>query len=907
MKEQIIYEKQLSDRPEGKNAYIRLMFNEEDKKHYFLILDGNDRKHSDKFEFKDDLDNNQIKILCQFLIYNEEFYDQWDNIAKDIENISIVKPSKITKKVIEKRNHSLVKWELFKNSKSKQGIEALKGSFPNWNENHIDNVSIVLYFLYLTIEDIETLDIIETIETIEKITIRDSILLFSFLPSNITNIQKGIDRSSTSGISNYIKGEKGKEGLLEQKLIELINPEKKEYQTTEEGKKQVLSIFKERIDYLKRNKAEEKILQEIETKTTNFIENFKDFIENEVKSSKNGKIIINFQKLNELYYDSAEYLIEKPHECFEIIKIAIREVYDKQLPFEIIKLANTQLLKIGELRSKHLNQLIKIRGTVSSLSDVKPQITMSLVQCPNCCSSYNVIQKDNKLKEPKGCKCGFKGKLTVVSNSLDDLQRMKVEELSEELDGRSEARKLNVILRNHLTKYNIQPMFESSNKIELIGVLEEKPQEKKGSKQTTQEYFFNVNSINMDGWKEDKITQKELEQIKEVSEKKNLLNELAQNIAPHIFGLDFEKLGMLIGIVSGGDPTKITKGNRDDIHVLFVGDPSVGKSQLMQFGHDIYPRSRWVSGNSATGVGLIGSVINDEFLQQPTVSKGALALANHHVVFLDELDKMSDASKDSLHNAMEDQFAAIDKWNKHTKFQTDTTLIASMNPIKSKFTNEIEMRNQVDLAQTIKDRFDLIFVIKDNVDAEKDEKLIMKILEEHNEESKGSIDKELFRKYIGYSRTLKPTLSKESQIVIAKAFIDLRKKHSDIMTPRQAKGIIRITMAACKLRLSEITTKQDAELAVNLIRYCLMQQGLINEIIKPIEEEIEEIKMEKKSIKEDIQSIFGDMKSLETQYVVSRLESIGYKTQDIDKSIENMIKFGDLTDKTKNGYLIKLE
>jgi len=88
MKEQIIYEKQLSDRPEGRNAYLRLMFIPKDEKHYFLVIDIGDRKKSNLFDFNGKFNPEITKEIGQLLIYNEEFYDQWDNIANEIEQIN---------------------------------------------------------------------------------------------------------------------------------------------------------------------------------------------------------------------------------------------------------------------------------------------------------------------------------------------------------------------------------------------------------------------------------------------------------------------------------------------------------------------------------------------------------------------------------------------------------------------------------------------------------------------------------------------------------------------------------------------------------------------------------------------------------------------------------------------------
>jgi len=804
---------------------------------------------------------------------------------------SIVKPSKTSKITIEMRRPSSVKEQKGKTEKVKQWIETLKPLFPNFSESHIENLSIVLYFLYLTIEKIDIIDIVELIETIDSFDIKNRILLSSLEPTTISQIAKRLEIENVSKIANHIKGEKTTEGLLELKMIELVNEDKKQYQITKQGEELIINKFKDLIERKNQKEEEERYVKEEEESISDLIEKFKEFIENETKSQENKTICINFKKLVRFNHHSAEYLLDNPLECLKIIKVAIEDIFDKPHTFEVINIPDTELLKIGEIRSLHLNKLKKIRGTVSSLSDVKPQITETKFECPQCGNIITILQKESRLKEPTKCGCGRKGKFRLVDKSLVDVQKMILEELSEELDGRSESRKLKVILKDNLTEYNWQPQFESSNKLELTGVLIETDTEKKGTKQTEMDILFEVSSINTEGWKELKITPTEKENIIAISKKETLMKELVDNIAPHIAGLRFEKLGMLISIVSGGDPTKVTKGKRDDVHLLYVGDPSVGKSQIMQFGHEIYPKSRWVSGNSTTGVGLIGSVINDDFMNQPTVSKGALALANHHVVFLDELDKMRDTDKDALHNAMEDQFAAIDKWNKHTKFQTDTTLIAAMNPIKSKFNDEKQIYQQIELAQTIKDRFDLIFVIRDRIDEVKDLKLVEKILEEHNKESEGTIDQDLFMKYIDYARLFRPILSIKSQEIIKKEYIILRKQYTTIMTPRQLKAMVRITLAITKLRLSNESSEKDTKIALDLVRYCLSQQGILDQQIQPLFEELEMIE-EEHTLTYHITKLLDKQEEYKIQDIVVGCEKYGHKTQDIEQCIHSGITKG---------------
>ncbi|PSQ57102.1 cell division protein, partial [Halobacteriales archaeon SW_7_71_33] len=76
-------------------------------------------------------------------------------------------------------------------------------------------------------------------------------------------------------------------------------------------------------------------------------------------------------------------------------------------------------------------------------------------------------------------------------------------------------------------------------------------------------------------------------------------------IAPTIYGYDQQKLAMALQLFSGvtkdlPDGSRI----RGDLHMLLIGDPGTGKSQLLQYVQEIAPRSVYTSGKGASTAGL---------------------------------------------------------------------------------------------------------------------------------------------------------------------------------------------------------------------------------------------------------------------------------------------------------------
>ena len=103
--------------------------------------------------------------------------------------------------------------------------------------------------------------------------------------------------------------------------------------------------------------------------------------------------------------------------------------------------------------------------------------------------------------------------------------------------------------------------------------------------------------------------------------------------------------------------------------------------------------------------------------------------------------------------------------------------------------------------------------------------------------SKSVISPDLLSKYLRHARTLTPTLTPESNKIIVAAYVDIRKQSgaSNVnkgVGPRQVDAMRRLTIARAKLRLASKTNTQDAEIAVNLLRYSLSQLDIITEDVE---------------------------------------------------------------------------
>lgn len=136
-------------------------------------------------------------------------------------------------------------------------------------------------------------------------------------------------------------------------------------------------------------------------------------------------------------------------------------------------------LKIVELRCKHINQLITIKGQLIQASDIRPQAVKAKFECPKCIFIISVLQLEKKFKEPSRCACGRKGKFRLLSKELIDTQRIIIGQgkkyYDKELDCKIASERLQVFLQEGLcdAKYKI---FDKLGKpIQVTGILREIP------------------------------------------------------------------------------------------------------------------------------------------------------------------------------------------------------------------------------------------------------------------------------------------------------------------------------------------------------------------------------------------------------------------------------------------------
>jgi len=564
------------------------------------------------------------------------------------------------------------------------------------------------------------------------------------------------------------------------------------------------------------------------------------------KYAKKGKktVYVSFQDLASFSHTLADQLLLKPEEVLSILELALDEIgLIKKARVRLQDLSESQHLKIREIRAKHLNQLINIEGIVRQASDVRPQIVNAKFECPSCGTVISVLQIDKRFREPTRCSCGRRTNFKLVNKEMVDAQRIVVEESPESLSGGEQPRRLSVFLKEDLVEPKMEEKTTPGSRIKIIGVLKEVPIPlKSGAISTRFDLALEANNVIPleETFEELEINEEEERQIRELANDPDIYKKLAASIAPSIFGYEQIKLALALQLIGGVRKQRSDKTfSRGDIHILLVGDPGVAKSVMLNFVSSIAPKGRYVVGKAATGAGITATVVRDEFLRGWALEAGAMVLANKGVACLDEMEKMSEQDRSAMHEAMEQQTVTISKANVQATLRAQTSVLGAANPKFGRFNPYEPVAQQIEMAPTLINRFDLIFVMKDIPERIRDEAIATHVLLEHRKSGeKPPIDPELFKKYIAYAKQkVFPQLTEKAVEEIKKFYVDLRNAPAvseDMVRPipisaRQLEALIRLSEASAKARLSKKITKDDAKRAIQIMHFYLLQVGIDKE------------------------------------------------------------------------------
>jgi DNA replication licensing factor MCM5 len=216
----------------------------------------------------------------------------------------------------------------------------------------------------------------------------------------------------------------------------------------------------------------------------------------------------------------------------------------------------------------------------------------------------------------------------------------------------------------------------------------------------------------------------------------------------------------IVCLLMGGSKKILPDGMklRGDINVLMLGDPGTAKSQLLKFVEKAAPIAIYTSGKGSSAAGLTASVQRDPATREFYLEGGAMVLADGGVVCIDEFDKMRDEDRVAIHEAMEQQTISIAKAGITTILNSRTSVLAAANPIFGRYDDLKTPGENIDFQTTILSRFDMIFIVRDDHERGRDERIARHVMGVHmggrgvEEQVEAEIPVEQMKRYVSYCR-----------------------------------------------------------------------------------------------------------------------------------------------------------
>jgi len=570
---------------------------------------------------------------------------------------------------------------------------------------------------------------------------------------------------------------------------------------------------------------------------------------NNLMAANSTSLVVDYIDFDTFKPDLAKLITNKPDEMFDAFNRAIFNVLYEIHPDYADEIQNNIKVRIGnytvqkslrEINAEVINKLVGVSGMVVRSSEVKPLAKKIGYRCLSCGEITEAQLRGLVLKKPLRCgKCSEKElEMDPDTSIFIDFQMVRLQELPEDLPAGHLPHYLEVTIIGDLVD-----QCRPGDRILLTGIVRIE-QEQLSQLIKTSLFRLRMEGNNIEylgGRTADKdsrtierleISNEDEKHIFALARKNDAYDILISSYAPHVYGHEVIKEVILLLIV-GSVTKRLEDGSarRGDINVLLVGDPGTAKSEMLKFAAKIAPRGLYTSGRGSTAAGLTAAVIRDKSGIM-MLEAGAVVLGDQGLVCIDEFDKIKPEDRSALHEVMEQQTCSVAKGGIVATLNARTSILAAANPLYGKYDPFKNITENVNLPIPLLTRFDIIYVIRDIPEKEKDHRIASHILELHRESESTRqylIDIDLFSKYLAYSKTMEPKLTVEAIDKIRDYYMKMRNVESEGMitvTPRQLEGLVRLATARSKLLLKDYVDSEDAERAIYLIQTMLETAGV---------------------------------------------------------------------------------
>jgi DNA replicative helicase MCM subunit Mcm2 (Cdc46/Mcm family) len=497
------------------------------------------------------------------------------------------------------------------------------------------------------------------------------------------------------------------------------------------------------------------------------------------------------------------------------------------------------IISVSEATSLHGGNN-KVEGVISGIWPKQKLIEKISYRCLNCNSLNEVIVK-GRLSN---------GKPTIfqVIKTPKRCANCEREQLVEDKTHTSYANAIQIELRNPDTYSEIDPLkvvvFDEDaeeivhhvgEKVIVTGLINNELVFNKWKRFT----YLYAKSIRYESKEKLELKDSDIEKIRSLVREwgNDIITHLAEKyFAPNIIGYNDVKKGLLLCAASTNLDT-----NRKKLNAALLGDPGTAKSLLLQEAIKLVANSTIVSAQSSSGISLTAIVETEK--DSHVLRLGPIPLSRGGICALNEGGGMNFGHQKYLLDVMQEQKFKFSKHGITALVSSPTSIIWSSNPTSGKWKNpeSIDL-DEFPAIKPLIDRFDLIYAIRDNRDAE-EERIYADIKFEMDDNSTNeTLENEsnlvYLQKHIEYSKKFRPEFSDEAKFMLKEYYLAVRAKYG---SRRVRESIVTIARMIAQLKLKDVIDAEDAKETQEVFNRVLEPlQKIVNTTTNPIDVIVEE-------------------------------------------------------------------
>ncbi len=495
-------------------------------------------------------------------------------------------------------------------------------------------------------------------------------------------------------------------------------------------------------------------------------------------------------------------------------------------------------VELHQLDATYNHEFISCKAMIKNITDIRVDLKEAVYECQGCMKQVVVNVTDSKnIKIPTQCPdCNHKQmNLLKDSSHYRNYRLVKLEEPLELRKGGSTRE-----FKGYMQDYLASPYhnLKAGDVVDITGEFKVEQRQQYGKKDGF-EFMINLHNISPvdDAFEDYRLTEDDKEQILRLSKRDDIYELLVNTLAPEIHGHETVKQGLLLQLLEGNRPSddcmKSESMDRWTSHILLIGDPGIGKSQLVSAVNKRAPKCISISGTNTSQAGLTTSAVKDELTGTWTMEAGGVVLADTGLLCIDEFDKLSASAQKSLNEPMEQLSVSSAKAGLVQTMTARTSILAVANPKYSRFKDDKSFKEQLDIAESTLSRFDLIFALTDSINEVDDKELATALLSNSSKDDELEVlSDDCFKKYITYMKAnCFPVLTDEVIDMLSEFYVTVRQEASQSydgkpITARDLKSLERLTIARAKCEGRDYTELSDAEEAIRIYTESLESLGL---------------------------------------------------------------------------------